>query len=136
MKPRAHAGAARQLTPGLEIGNCRIVIDRLGVHAPQDTNVIRNLARERKLITEPLPALAMLPEAIHGGHNREPVLLGDHTGNTLRPKDGRRNILIEAVFDLRLVVQEVEMRGAAGLKQKDDPFGPCRKVHAGQRLAG
>ena len=57
-------------------------------------------------------------EAVAGVHESKPLAGGEALGNPLAAV-GRQ---------LRLVVEEVELRGAAGHKQKDHPLGFRRKV--------
>ena len=121
--PRAHARASRELIAGLEQRDGRIVIDRLGMHAAQDAKLIGDLGGIRQAIAQPLPALAVLLEFVHRGSDRKAILIGDHASDALASKDRRGDVLIETIPDEGLVVEQVDLRGSAGLKKKNDALG-------------
>ena len=57
-------------------------------------------------------------------------------GDPLATEDGGRNILVEAALHLGLVVEEIEMRRPARLKQENHPLRARREVRKpGGRVA-
>ncbi len=68
------------------------------------------------------------------GAHRETVLLGHHAGDPLGSEYRWRNVLIEAALHFRFVVEQIEMRRPACLKQKDHTLGPRRKIGKRRRV--
>ena len=82
-EPRSQAGPARHLVPRADIGDGRIVIDRLGPERPDDGDVVHHLGRPRHELADPGARLSVLGKLILGGRNREAGLAAGHRRKTL-----------------------------------------------------
>ena len=112
-RPGADARPACQLAAGLEEGDRRIVVDRLGVHRTDHAPLIGLRSDPRNQIAEPHPAFAMLGEGedrrrhrearLAAGHRRQPLPLTDRFGQLLPTPRGQR----------RLGIEEIHLRGRA-----------------------
>src|SRR4051794_20598759 len=69
--PSAHARPPGQLAAGLEEGDCRVVVDRLGVHRADDADLVGNASRVRQEITDHRATLAPGLEGELARLNRE-----------------------------------------------------------------
>ena len=58
--PRAHAGATRQLTARLDVGDGRIVIDRLCIHRLDDTDIVHDRSDVGQQFANPCAVLTVL----------------------------------------------------------------------------
>ena len=104
------------------------MVDGLRVHRADDRDVIRDLACVGQEIADPLAALAALLEMGEALADREAFLAGGHSGEALALADGIRQILPVDFYEMRLVVEKVDVRGAAGLEKVDHAFRLGREV--------
>ncbi len=111
--PCAEAGAAGDLVARLHVGDRRLVVDRLGVHAADEAHVVDHLGRVRQQLADPHPALAVLGEFVFRRGDRKAGLLGGHPGKPLTHSHTVGQVLVEILLHLRLVVVEVHLRRAA-----------------------
>ncbi len=86
-QPGAHAGPVALLGPRLQKGKGRVVVDRLGVHGPDDADVIHNLRRVREQVADPGPRLTVLLEITERAHQGEGGLISGHAGQPLPSPD-------------------------------------------------
>ena len=117
--PGAEAGAAGDLVPGLDVGDRRFVVDRLGVHAPDEANVVDHLRHVRQHLAHPHVVLAVLGELVFRGRNRESLLPRGHRREPLALPDRIRQVLVVVLAHLGLVVVQVHLRRAADHVQVD-----------------
>ena len=134
-EPSAQGGSSRLLMTGLDEGYGGIVVDGLGPHGLDDTEVIGNTAHVREQLAHPEPGLTMLAPVGHRGDAREARLAAGHAGQPLAHPDRSRKLLAVVVPELRLVVEQVDMRRATGHEEPDDAFDLRRKVESAGRSA-
>ena len=134
MDPRAHARAARQLAAGLEERDGRIVIDGLGVHAAEDADLVGDVRGVRQQVAEPGAALAVLVEIVHAsGTTGKRSCCATMPVTRWPPKTEAGMSWLNRSLHLGLVVEQVEVRRAAGLEQEDDAFRLRREVRERRR---
>ena len=121
--PSAHARTARQLAAGLEERNRGVVVDGVRVHRPDHADVIGDSTDVREEFANLRAGLAVTGELEAARLAGEAGLRSHHPGDTLAAANGVREILVELAFELGLRIQQVEVRGAAGLKEADDALG-------------
>ena len=116
------------LGSGLDERDRRIVIDRLGVHRTDETDAVDLLGGVGQQFADPGPVAARLNEAKLRGDHRKTRLPTRHAGETLPLSDRVGEFLSVKLPQPRLVVEELEMRRTARLKQIDDPFCARRNL--------
>ena len=124
-EPRAHRRAAGKLRTGVHEERGRVVIERLGVKALHEADVVHDGPELREQFAQPHAGLAVLRELV--GRREELGVLPD-----LREPDVLYqflgHLLAVALGQLRLGIEQVEMRRAAGLEEVDDVLGLGREV--------
>ena len=118
--PGAEAGPARVLVAGLHVGDRRLVVDRLGVHAPDEAQVVDHPGRVGEHLRDPHAALAVLLELVLRGSDREPLLAARHGREPLAHPHRVGKLLVVPLVHHRLVVVEVHLRRPADHVQVDD----------------
>ena len=99
-----------------------------------DGDVIGDARGVGQQVADPLAAVSALFEGGEAFANGEVFLAGGHAGQALALADGVGEILAVDLLQLRLVVEEVDVRGAAGLEEIDDAFRLGREMgNAGGR---
>ena len=116
------------LGSGLDERDRRIVIDRLGVHRTDETDAVDLLGGVGQQFADPGPVAARLNEAKLRGDHRKTRLPACHPRETLSLSDRVGEFLSVKLPQPRLVVEELEMRRPARLKQIDDPFCAGRNM--------
>ena len=134
-QPRAHAGTARDLRPGLQKRHGGIVVDGIGVHRAHDANVVGNLCRVRQQVADPGTRFAMLLEAERGFDQRKAALAGCHRGQPLALADRLRQVLSAQLGQTRLGVERLDLGGAARLEKPDHALGLGREVRQASQAA-
>ena len=133
--PGTEAGPAGHLVAGLHGADRRLVVDRFGVQRAHPADVIGHLAEVRQQVgIHPHAALAALLEAELRRRDREPRLAAGHRRQPLALADAVGQILVVPLLHLRLVIEQVHLRGTADHVQVDDALRLRRKV--GGHLAG
>ena len=127
-QPRAQAGAPRLLAAGLQEGNGRIVVDGFGVHRFDESDVIDDGGRLREQFAEPRPRLTMLLKIEDRRGAGERLLPGGHAGDTLPHADRIGEFGAVQFLQLRLVIEQVDVRWPTRHDQPDDPFSLGPKV--------
>ena len=135
-QPGADAGPARELGTSLEEGDGGVVIDRLGMHRLDEAQVVHDLGRVRQEFADPCPALAVPGELERGRGRGEAGLSGGHAGQALTHANRVRQLGAAQRVEFRLVIEQVHLRGSAGLEQVDDAFGFRRKVRQVRKRPG
>ena len=90
ISPRAHTRAAGQLAAGLEEGDRRVVVDRLGVHGAHDADLVGDAADVRKEFADLGAGLAVTGEFETARLAGEAGLRGHHARDALAAADGVR----------------------------------------------
>ena len=121
-------GVAGLLRAGVDEGDAGIVVDRLGVHRADDADLVGDLRGVRQQVADPLAALAALFERGEAFADGEIFLAGGHAGDALALADGVGQILAVDFVEPGLVVEEIDVRGTAGLEQIDDALRLGREV--------
>ncbi len=126
--PGSDAGSPGELESGLEKGDRRIVVDGIGLHAADHTDVIGDARRVRQQFTQPLAALPVPVEPEDGRRGRKLRLIGRHTRESLPLPNRIRQLLAAPRRQVRLVVEHVELRRCAVLKEIDDALSRGREM--------
>jgi hypothetical protein len=98
------------------------VIDRLGVHRADHANIVRDVARVWQEVADHRAATASRLECKLAGLHRKSGLRGYHSRDPLAPAHGLWEVLVEALAQDRLVVEQIKVRRPAGLEKTDDAF--------------
>jgi hypothetical protein len=122
------------LVAGLAEGDRRIVVDRLGVHRADEAKIIGDAREVREQFAHPRPALTLAGEAEDRGGHRKTLLARGHRGEPLPLADRFGQILAALRLHLRLGIEEVHLRGRAGLEEVDDPL--CLRGMVRERRSG
>ena len=130
-QPGAQTGPPRDLRAGQEKGDGRIVIDGLGMHGPDEAEVVGDLGGPGQELADPGSRLAVLGELVDGRSHGKAALLGGHAGEALTLADGLGQFLAAAGGQGRLVVEQVHLGGASRLEQPDHPLGRGGEVGQG-----
>ena len=132
-EPGADGRTARLLRSGLEERHCRIVVDRLGVHRLDDAELVHDLGGVRQQFADPGARLAVPGELeLRSGDRKRPLKRG-HAGQALPHADRRRQFLAVHRAQLRLVVEQLELRRPATLKEVDDALRARHEVRGFQQ---
>ena len=135
-EPGAEGGLARDHVARVREHVRRLVVDRLGVHRPDDRDVIHHLGGVRQDLGHPGARLAMLLEGVGRRRHGEALLAGGHAGDALTVADRRGEVLVEAVRELRLVVEGLELRGRADHREVDAALGFGGEVDSRRQTRG
>src|SRR5207237_2656373 len=112
-EPGAEAGAAWLLMARLNVGDGRVVVDRLGVHRLDDGDVVHDRAHVRQQLADPSATVTTRNKVKRGGHARKRLLKRRHAGHALAHAHGAGQFGAVVLAELRLVVEQVDVRGAA-----------------------
>ena len=99
------------------------MVDRVGVHGAEHADLIGDAADVREEFADFGPALAMTGELESARLAGEARLRGHHAGDALAAANRIGEIFVELTIEFGLRIQQVEVRGAAGLEEADDAFG-------------
>ena len=121
--PGAQARPAGDLVAGLHVGDRRLVVDRLGVHAPDEAHVVDHPGRVGQQLADPHAALAVPGELVLRRGDREPLLARGHRRQPLAHPDRVGQVLVVELVHLRLVVVQVHLRRPADHVQVDHLLG-------------
>ena len=133
-EPGTQTRFARHLAAGHDEGASRIMIDGIGLNRLEHRQFVDDLGRVREQFADPAPTLAGLIELEHGRCHRKASLTRGHGGDALTIADRIRQILVEILLQLRLVVPEIELGRSPVHVQVNEPLGLRRKVReSGQR---
>ena len=121
-KPRADARAPRELMAGLEKGDRRVVIDRLGVHRADQGDVVRDAGDIRQQLAEFHLRVAVSGELVTRSRERESLLILRHPSDSLSHREMIAHVFPEVFLQLRLVIEEVLLRRRTALEHVDDPL--------------
>ena len=112
-KPGAEGGFSGELIAGAKVSDGGVVVDGLGVHRFDDAEVFGHFFSVGKEFGNPC-AIGMVGDffkLVFRGRDGETFLTGGHGGESLAFADGFREIGIVEVVHLRLVVEEIHLRG-------------------------
>ena len=118
-RPCADAGASGNLVAGQELRHGRRMVDLVGVHRLDEAQVVRDLPKVRQPFADGRAGLAAALEAGRAGLDQLALVRG-HGGQALSAADGLGEFGAGQVGQAGLVVEELDLRGAAGLRQEDD----------------
>ena len=134
--PRAEARPARHLVAGLHERDRRLVVDRLGVHAADEHEVVGHLLHPRQQLADPHARLAAPLELVHRRRDREAGLAAGHRREPLAHADRFGQVLVEPFLHDGLVIEQIHLRRAADHVQVDDVLGLRGEVRERAALAG
>src|SRR5690348_13926342 len=83
------------------------------MHAPDERHVVRDALRVWQQLADPRAAAPALRELEDAGRDRETRLSAGHPGDALAVSHRVRQVLVVELFELRLVVEQVELRRRA-----------------------
>ena len=101
------------------------MIELIGPHRPDQTDVIDDRSEMRQHLRNLYAALAMTRKPKLRPHDRG---VGTNEGVPLTTNHRRREGLSLQLGQLRLVVEEVELTGSARHEEVNDPLGTRREV--------
>ena len=124
-QPGSEARPSGDLTPGLDIGYGRIMVDRFRKGAVHHTKLLGDFAGFRKKFTCPKAVLVIrvFGELVFRGTDRMSFLASCHSGNPLPVPDMFGQVLTEHIPHLRFVVPRINVTGTAAHEKVDDPLG-------------
>jgi len=104
----------------LDKGDCRIVVNGLGVHRSDDTDVIHNLGVMGKELADVGAGLAHLVKFLENGSGYgKRALAGSHSRNALALANGIRQFGPVILAEFRFVIKEFNLRRGTRLVKKD-----------------
>ena len=135
--PSAKRRTARQLVAGLEKRHAGFVVDLLGEDRVNHAEVLRAARGVRVELGNPEPVLVIVVffKFENRGRDGQSGLARGHAGNALVAAHGFREVFVELVVELWLVVEEIHLRRATVLEEVDDPLGLRRKVRRTEESA-
>jgi hypothetical protein len=107
--PRAHARPPRLLASGLDEGDRRIVVDRLGVQRVDEAQLVHDLRGVRHQLADRRAALAVPVEFEERGSEWLAFLLRGHRRQPLPHADGVGDFVAVPFFQLGLVVEQLHL---------------------------
>ncbi len=135
VEPCAHAWMAKLLCAGVDVGDCRVVVDRLSVDTADECHLVGERGDVRQNLAVIRAALPVLFELKHRRDTWERLLPGRHAGDSLALADGFRQLDAVNLADARLVVVHVDVRRAAGEEQVNHPLDLGHEMRIAQRAA-
>ncbi len=127
-EPRPQRRPPGDLVPRLQQGHRRIVVDRFGEERTDQADSIGDPRRVRQQLAQPDARVAMLCEAKDRRRHRKPRLAGGHPRQALAAADRGRQIFVESRFEMGFVIEQIELRRSAGLREPDHPPRLGRKM--------
>ena len=107
------------------------------MNGPDDAKVVNDLGGVRQKLADPCAAVAMPSELILRGGDRFGLLFRRKRGQPLPLAHRIGQLGLVKPLKTRLVVEQVQLGGAAGLEQKDYPFrGWCNTWQLLGRASG
>jgi hypothetical protein len=122
--PRAHARTPRDLRARLQERDRGIVVDRLRVHRPDNTEVVDDAGGVREEVGDPRAVLPVLAEAEDRSRERDGRLVPRHARQPLPLAHRVGQLLAVARVQHRLVVERLDLRGATRHEEVNDPLRP------------
>ena len=120
--PGAHARAAEQAAAGVHEELRRGVVEEVGLAGLDEAEVVGNRGRVREHIAHPCSALAVLLELLVMAEEVHAVARA-HEGEALAFDEAGGDGLAVEFVELGLVVEELQLAGAAGHEEVDDALG-------------
>lgn len=134
--PRAHARPPKLSAASVHEQLGGSVIEQLGFAGLDDRQLIHDLGGMGQQVADRRPAVAVLLET---PLRRQQIVAvaAIHEGKSLAFGEARRNGLAVQLRELRLVLEHLELRGAARHEQKNHAFGRWSEVGrlGGERVA-
>ena len=121
-RPGSEARAARDLVTGQELRHGRRMVDLVGMHRAHDAEVVGDGLEVREPFADALAALTAAFE-LRGGGLDQLLLARRHGGQALAAPDGFRQLGAGEFHEPWLLIEELDLRRAAGLGQEDDALG-------------
>ena len=121
-EPGPHARPARHLRSGHEQRHPRGMVDRLGVHAADDANLIGDPADVRQHLGELDPGVAVAFEGLDGRLDRPLRVAAGHRREPRRAADTLGDVLAGKLAHHRLGVVEIDVRRPPSLPEHDNPL--------------
>ena len=122
LQPGSDGRAAGKLRSGLEVGHTGAMVDGLGIHVFDDTNVVGNFGGVRENFGERLARVTVLGELERRTGEGDGGLVARHAGEALATADLVGKLLAMHLVEERLGIVEIELGGATGLEEEDDPL--------------
>ena len=98
------------------------MVDLVGMHRAYDAKIVGDGLEVREPFADALAALTAAFE-LRGGGLDELLLARSHGGQALAAPDGFRQLGAREFHEAGLLVEELNLRGAARLGQEDDALG-------------
>ena len=123
-EPCSHGRASGDLGAGLKKGDGGIVVDGLGVHRPDEADVIGEAGDVGEEFGNFGAGFAVFLEFVFGAGDGKGFLSGGHAGLTLVEVHEVAEFLAVVFLELGFVVEEVLGGGCPGLEEVDHAFRP------------
>ncbi len=120
----------------LQEGDPGIVIDLLGMHGLDETELVGDFCGVGQEFADPGAALAMARELVNGLGEGEARLRRGHRGEALALAHAGREFLAVALGERGLVVEGLHLRRPAEHEEIDDALGLGGKVGVGEESFG
>ena len=121
-EPRSHGGASGDLGAGLEKGDGGVVVDGLGVHRPDEADVVSDTGDMGKEFGDFSAGLAVFFEFVFGAGDGEGFLARGHAGFSLVEVHEVSEFPAVVFLEFWFVVEEVLGGGRPGLEEVDHAF--------------
>src|SRR5690606_25782700 len=112
-----HTWTVPLLGTGLEKGNCRVVVDRIGMQRPDDAKVVYNVCHMWEYRTDPSTTLSILGKVIVGSHQWKTRLSRCHAREPLPAAYRFEKILSHHLSEFRFRIKRLQLRHATTLEQ-------------------
>ena len=122
-QPRAHRWPAGLLIARAHERDRRIVIDRLGKHGPDERDVVHDAADVRQQAAQLDAGFAVAFEFVRRAHTTQHRLARRHARDALAHANAGRQFHPGHLLQLRLGIEQIQVRRRAGLKHVDDALG-------------
>src|SRR5690606_9030009 len=119
---RAYGRSSRQLMPRLKKGNGRVMVNLLGMHGLDKTKFIYQLCCIRHELTHPCTGFSVLSKVKNRRSHGKTALISTHAGEPLPSSYRIRQFLSMHIGQLRLVIEQIQLRWTATLKEVNHSF--------------
>ena len=136
VEPGADARPAGDLVAALHERHTGAVIDAFGVHRAHEAELVCDLRRPGEQFRHPSAAVAVLLECERRANERNRALVARHAGEPLAAAHAVGQLLAGLFNEIRLVVEQIELRRPARLKKIDHPLRLRREVEPAEHAAG
>ena len=122
-QPRTHAGTARHLAASQKVRHARSMVDRFGVHAANQTQLVSNTTDSREEFAHLNARRAVFAKRLDRWHAGPFGVAARHRGEPRVSTDAGGDILAGSLANHRLRIKQIDVRRASALPEHHDPLG-------------